>query len=131
MKILIAEDDDNVRTLIAEILTQAGHTAIPTTNGLQAWERLHTEGADLLVTDINMPVMDGLQLLSKIRSSDTHSALPALVLTIKALTEDQISGYETGADDYLVKPFDNEVFVARINALERRIVKKIRTNQSL
>lgn len=124
MRILIAEDDDNFRTLIAEVLRQAGHIPMPERNGKRAWERLQNENADMLVTDITMPEMDGFQLLSRIRASDRHQAIPVMMLTIRAFADDQVTGYDTGADDYLTKPFDNSVFIARINALERRILKK-------
>lgn len=124
MRILIAEDDQNFRTLITEVLEQAGHTPMPEENGKLAWERLQREGADMLVTDINMPELDGFQLLARIRASDRHQAIPVMMLTIRAFAEDQVAGYDTGADDYLTKPFDNGVFVARVNALERRILKK-------
>ena len=126
MRVLIAEDDDNFRTLITEVLRQAGHTPMPEPNGRLAWERLLREDADMVVTDINMPQMDGFQLLAMIRTSDKYKSIPILMLTIRALTEDQVAGYETGADDYLTKPFDNDVLIARIHALERRISKNNR-----
>lgn len=124
MRVLIAEDDENFRTLITEVLKQAGHSPLPEPNGRLAWERLLREGADMVVTDINMPEMDGFQLLAKIRASDNCRAIPVLMLTIRAFVEDQVAGYETGADDYLTKPFDNAVFLARIHTLERRILRK-------
>ena len=124
MRVLIAEDDDNFRTLITEVLLQAGHSPLPEPNGHLAWERLQREGADMLVTDINMPVLNGFQLLARVRSSDKYGAIPVLMLTVRAFAEDQIAGYETGADDSLTKPFDNAVFVARVNVLERRIIKR-------
>ena len=124
MRILIAEDDDNFRALITEILEQSGHTPLPAINGKLAWERLQREGADMIVTDINMPEMDGFQLLGIIRSDDRFKDIPVLMLTIRAFASDQIQGYETGADDYLTKPFDTEVFLARIRVLERRILRK-------
>ncbi len=124
MKILIAEDDDNFRTLITEVLEQNGHIPLPEPNGRLAWERLQRDGADMLVTDINMPEMDGFGLLRNIRSSETYRWMPVLMLTIRELAEDQVSGYEIGADDYLTKPFDNDVFLARVRVLERRVLKK-------
>lgn len=124
MRILIAEDDKVFITLITELLEQAGHTPMPEQNGRLAWERLQREGADMVVTDINMPEMSGFQLLARIRGSASHKAMPVLMLTIRAFAEDQVAGYETGADDYLTKPFDHDVFLARIRALERRILKK-------
>lgn len=121
MRILIAEDDDNFRTLITEVLQQAGHTPMPEPNGRLAWERLLLAGADMVVTDVNMPELDGFGLLRNIRGNEVYRGLPVLMLTVRQLAEDQIAGYENGADDYLTKPFDTEVFLARIVALGRRI----------
>lgn len=123
MRILIAEDDEIFRSLITELLEQAGYNPMPAGNGLLAWEMLQREGADMLVTDVNMPEMDGFQLLARVRADAKYGALPVLMLTIRDFAEDQIAGYETGADDYLVKPFDGAVFVARVRALQRRILK--------
>ena len=124
MRILLAEDDNNFRTLITELLEQAGHTPMPEPNGRVAWERLLRDGADMVVTDINMPEMDGFGLLRRIRDNDLYKGLPVLMLTVRQLAEDQVAGYETGADDYLTKPFDSDVFTARIRTLERRILKR-------
>jgi len=121
MKILIAEDDDNFRALITEVLEQAGHTPLAEANGRLAWERLLRDGADLLVTDINMPEMDGFELLKAVRGTSAFRELPVLLLTIRELAEDQIAGYESGADDYLTKPFDGDVLTARVHALARRV----------
>ncbi|MDA8132876.1 MAG: response regulator transcription factor [Elusimicrobia bacterium] len=121
MRILIAEDDDNFRSLITEVVSQAGHEAAAEPNGRLAWERLLREGADMLITDINMPELDGFGLLRNVRGSDEYGKIPVLMLTIRELAEDQVAGYDTGADDYLTKPFANEVLLARIKVLERRI----------
>lgn len=120
MRILIAEDDDNFRALITEILSGGGYTPMPEANGRLAWERLRREGADMVVTDVNMPEMDGFGLLEKIRQNKEFARLPVLMLTVRQLTEDHILGYTSGADDYMTKPFSGEVFLARIRALERR-----------
>ncbi len=124
MRVLIAEDDKTFRILITELLEQAGHTPIPEPNGRLAWERLLREGADMVVTDINMPEMSGFDLLRNIRNNEVYREMPILMLTVRQLAEDQVAGYETGADDYLTKPFDTNVFIARIHALGRRILKK-------
>lgn len=126
MRILIAEDDDNFRSLIAEVLEQAGHTPMPERNGRLAWERLQKENADMVITDINMPEMDGFQLLQRIRTSEHYGSIPIMMLTVRAFAEDQVISYDTGADDYLTKPFDNGVLIARVNVLERRIIKRKR-----
>ncbi|OHE77308.1 MAG: hypothetical protein A2107_01930 [Verrucomicrobia bacterium GWF2_62_7] len=124
MKVLVADDDDNFRCLVTELLLEAGHEVAAEVNGRLAWERLQAEGADMAVLDVNMPEMDGFQLLRNIRGDARHKSMPVLMLTIRAFAEDQVQGYETGADDYLTKPFANDVFLARIKVLERRILKK-------
>ncbi len=126
MKILIAEDSSIFQALLREILTKAGHVPMIENNGLLAWNRLNKDGADMGILDVNMPEMDGFELLKKIRSCEKYKNLPVLMLTIKAFVDDKVTGYNTGADDYLTKPFDNAVLLARIKVLERRIIKKNR-----
>ena len=123
MKVLVADDNDIFRSLVVELLTEAGYEVADEVNGLLAWRRLQAEGADMAVLDINMPDMDGLELLRHIRSDEKFKAIPVLMLTIRAFTDDQIKGYENGADDYLTKPFNNAIFLSRVKVLERRILK--------
>ena len=124
MKVLVADDDNIFRSLVVEILTEAGYDVTAEVNGQLAWERLQADGADMAVLDINMPEMDGFTLLKHIRTDDRFKAMPVLMLTIRAFADDQVQGYDTGADDYLIKPFDNDVLLSRIRALERRILNK-------
>jgi len=124
MKVLVADDDNTFRSLVVEVLTGGGYEVAAEENGLLAWNRLQAEGADLAILDINMPEMDGFEVLKKIRTSGAHKNMPVLMLTVRVFAEDQIQGYETGADDYLTKPFDNDVLLARVKVLERRILKK-------
>ena len=122
MKILVADDNDIFRSLVVEVLTAAGYTTVDEVNGLLAWNRLQAEGADMAILDVNMPQMDGFQLLRNIRADERFKTMPVLMLTIRAFANDQIEGYEGGADDYLTKPFDNDVLLARVKVLERRIL---------
>lgn len=124
MRILIAGGDDDCQTVIRGILIWNDYTPIFEANGKRAWERLRREGADMLVTDMAMPEMDGRQLLWHIRSDDRFRDMPVLILAGRASAEDQVQCYEAGADDYLIKPFNTEVFLARIRVLERRILRK-------
>lgn len=124
MKVLLADDDPAFRMLVMEILTPAGYEVLTEENGKFAWERLQAEGADLAVLDVTMPEMDGFELLHNIRSDERFKTMPVLMLTIRAFFDDQVQGYETGADDYLVKPFDNDILLARLKVLARRILKK-------
>ena len=114
MKVLIADDNDIFRSLIIEILTEAGYEVAAEVNGLLAWQRLQAEGADMAVLDINMPEMDGFELLRHIRADDRFKDMPVLMLTIRAFADDQVAGYETGADDYLPKPVTEEKLLASI-----------------
>lgn len=122
MKILLADDDDNFRMLLSEILQDEGFEVSAHENGLLAWESLQAEGADIAVLDINMPELGGFELLKYIREDKRLAALPVLVMTVRSAVTDQVEGYEGGADDYLPKPFANEVLVARVKVLERRIL---------
>jgi len=122
MKILIADDDLVFRSLVSEVLMDAGYEVSAHENGRLAWEALQAEGADMAVLDINMPEMDGVELLGLIRADANFVNMPVLMLTIRSFVEDQVQGYDHGADDYLTKPFSNEVLVARLKVLERRIL---------
>ena len=122
MKILIADDDDNFRLLLAEVLAGSGYEVTAHENGLRALEHLGNGGADLAILDVNMPEMDGFELLSRIREDENLKHMPVLMLTVRSRVSDQVCGYESGADDYLPKPFANEVLLARVKVLERRIL---------
>ena len=122
MRILVAEDDDNVRALLTAVLVDAGHEVSPHAGGLAAWEYLAAGEADLAVLDVNMPGLDGFELLARIRADARHKGMPVLMLTVRSAVPDQVLGYDTGADDYLPKPFANEVLLARLTALGRRVL---------
>ena len=121
-KVLLAEDDPVFRELVSEILQEAGYEVVAGENGQEALDLLLARGADMAVLDLNMPVMDGLELTRRIRSDEKLKDMPILMLTVRSFVEDQISGYDRGADDYLTKPFDRKMLVARLRVLERRII---------
>ncbi|MBI4347837.1 MAG: response regulator transcription factor [Elusimicrobia bacterium] len=123
-KVLLAEDDPVFRDLVTEILQEAGYEVLAGENGQEAWELLVAKGADLAVLDLNMPILDGLELTKRIRGDDRYKELPILMLTVRAFVEEQIAGYDRGADDYLTKPFDRKMLAARLKVLERRILGK-------
>ena len=122
MKILLADDDDNFRMLLSEVLEEAGFEVAAFENGQLAWEYLQAENADIVVSDVNMPEMGGFELLKLIREDARLACLPVLMMTVRSEVGDQVEGYDSGADDYLPKPFANEVLVARVKVLERRIL---------
>ncbi|MDD2804049.1 MAG: response regulator [Elusimicrobiales bacterium] len=119
MKILIADDDDDLRDLVEMVLGSAGYTVLANNNGKRAWETLQKEGADLAVLDINMPEMDGLELLDLIRNDDRFKEMPVMLLTARKGMDERAKGLERGADDYLTKPFDNDELVRRVKLLEQ------------
>lgn len=118
IRILVADDEDRIRKLIADFLAREGMEVLEASDGGQALNiALGDPKPDLVVLDIMMPVMDGWTVLTEIRkSSDT----PVILLTAKSAENDQLSGFRLGADDYVTKPFSPSLLVARVQALLRR-----------
>ncbi|HHW47477.1 MAG TPA: response regulator transcription factor [Clostridiaceae bacterium] len=117
MNILIADDENDIRNLIKISLEENGYTVLTAQNGKEAWDILTTQDVHLAILDVMMPVMDGFNLLRKIRE---HSTLPVIFLTARGDDMDKVLGLGLGADDYLVKPFSIAELVARVGAQLRR-----------
>lgn len=117
-KILIAEDDIELRQLFTKVLTKNGYTVIGADNGQQALELLDREYVDLIVSDIMMPEMDGYELTSALREEGSQT--PILIITAKEAFDDMRQGFLSGADDYMIKPVNVNEMVLRIGALLRR-----------
>jgi len=117
-KILIAEDDPFIRKLITLHLTQNGYDVVGTFDGISAFEAFKSEHFDILITDVMMPKMSGTELVAKIRSTDKD--IPILILTALESFEDKEKGFQSGTDDYMVKPIEMKELVLRIKALLRR-----------
>ncbi|HUN74089.1 MAG TPA: response regulator transcription factor [Steroidobacteraceae bacterium] len=117
MKVLIVDDDRDLRELIAFALTQAGFLVVKAADGPSAVRLFDAEGPDLVVLDINMPGASGFQVCEAIRA---RSAVPVMMLTVRSEEEDLIKALDLGADDYLTKPFSPKTLLARIKALLRR-----------
>lgn len=122
MRILIVEDNISVAKGIAYHLQDIGHAVDVLHDGAEADEFLRSDGADIVVLDVNLPGKDGLQILRAMRTrGDTR---PVLLLTARADVDDRVVGLDAGADDYLVKPFEMAEFAARIRVLSRRVDTK-------
>ena len=117
MKMLIADDDRDLRELIGFTLTQAGYLVIRAADGPGAVRRFAEESADLVVLDVNMPGLSGFQVCEAIRA---RSRVPVMMLTVRGEEEDLVRALGLGADDYLTKPFSPRTLLARIKALLRR-----------
>lgn len=118
MRILLVEDDALLGDGVRAGLKQAGFAVDWTQDGLAAKLALETEAYDLIVLDLGLPKLSGTELLKWLRSS--HFKVPVLVLTARDTVSDRVSGLNAGADDYLIKPFDLDELIARLNALLRR-----------
>lgn len=117
-KVLVIDDEPGVRDLISEALSLSEITAVQAADGLEALSFLRRERFDLLVLDINMPKLDGLALLEKLRTEGM--SVPVLMLSARADKSDINQGLRIGADDYLTKPFSIEELVLRVKAILRR-----------
>ena len=118
MRIIIAEDDIATAKALKLLLEKSKYSVDIVHNGYDAWDYISESSYDVIVLDIMMPGMNGLEVLSHIRNA--HISAPVLLLTAKAEVEDRITGLEAGADDYLPKPFVTGELIARIKALGRR-----------
>lgn len=118
MRILIAEDEVATAKAIKLLLEKAKYTVDIVHNGIDAWDYISAGSYEVIVLDIMMPGMSGLEVLSNIRKNGMST--PVLMLTAKAEIEDRVAGLEAGADDYLPKPFATNELIARIKALGRR-----------
>ncbi|MFP4368223.1 MAG: response regulator [Candidatus Kapaibacterium sp.] len=106
--ILVAEDSASVRKFITLALKIKGMKVITAVDGMEALELLPKERIDLLITDLNMPNIDGLRLIKAIRSDAQYSALPIIVLSSLSKAEDVDAGIKAGANSYLIKPFNTK-----------------------
>ncbi|MBQ3274662.1 MAG: response regulator transcription factor [Christensenellaceae bacterium] len=117
INVLVADDDKNIRELVKLYLQNEGYDVVEARNGENCIEEFGKQDFDLVLLDIMMPVMDGMQTLKEIRKT---SNVPVIMLTARGETYDKILGLEFGADDYVVKPFDPKELMARVKAVIRR-----------
>ena len=119
-KILIVEDERDILDLVTHYLEKEGFRVRSATDGPAGWMAVLRERPDLIVLDLMLPGMDGLELCKKIRAESSTAVMPVIMLTAKAEETDRVVGLEVGADDYLTKPFSPKELVARVKALLRR-----------
>jgi two-component system response regulator MprA len=117
-RVLIADDDRAIRSALVRALELEGYAVEAVADGGQALAAVHREGADALVLDVMMPVLDGLTVCRVLRSEKDRT--PILMLTARTETADRVAGLDAGADDYLAKPFELDELLARLRALLRR-----------
>ena len=118
LKILIAEDDRELRRLFAHVLLKNGYTVKEVANGQEALDAIDTDYYDLIISDVMMPIVDGYQLVRMLRDAGNNT--PVLMITAKDAFDDMRLGILSGADDYMIKPVNVNEMVLRVGALLRR-----------
>ncbi len=121
---LVVEDDPDIVELIDHYLKAEGFEVRAVGDGRKALERLRAESHDVVILDLQLPGMDGLNLCAELRRDKRTRALPVIMLTARGDEADRVVGLEVGADDYVVKPFSPKELVARVRALLRRLDRR-------
>jgi two-component system response regulator ResD len=124
--ILVVDDEMEMRQLLRIYLQQENYFVDEAVNGQEAYEKILKTEFDLMILDVMMPVMDGWETIEKVRKV---SNIPIILLTAKGMLQDKVTGFNSGADDYLVKPFDEEELMGRIKAVLRRTQKETGNDQ--
>lgn len=119
-KIVAIDDDPSILELIKINLEMQGHKVIPVENGVRGYAVIQQEMPSLVVLDLMMPEVDGYTVAQRLRKNDATKEIPILMLTALGQSDDKVKGFDVGADDYLVKPFDIPEFQVRVRALLRR-----------
>jgi DNA-binding response OmpR family regulator len=117
-RILVVDDDRDVRTLVTTLLTEEGHAVDEAEGGRQALQMMAKETPDICVLDLMMPTMDGFSVLKEMKAKGFKRKVKVLILTAKAAESDWVRGYRLGADTYLTKPFDPDELINAIKVLQ-------------
>ncbi len=123
LKVLLVEDDPNLGLLLKEYLNAKGYETTLAINGKKGYEAFSKGAFQLCILDIMMPVKDGFTLAEEIRRTD--KTIPIIFLTAKSLSEDRISGFKKGGDDYITKPFNMDELLLRVKAILRRVSPEV------
>lgn len=129
MRVLLVEDDELLGDSIRSGLTQYQYTVDWVKNGLAAWSALQTEHFDLVILDLNLPKLSGEEVLKNIRAKNI--SVPVIILTAYDTIHERIKGFDSGADDYVTKPFNLEELCARIRAIRRRTNSSAQVNTTM
>jgi len=130
-RLLLVDDDPNLILLVKDYLEFRGYELITAENGNVAWQVLEQHVPDLIICDIMMPEMDGYTFVEKLRQEPRLSWLPVIFLSAKGQTHDRIKGLNTGADVYIVKPFEPEELVAQVESSLKQAKRLLDTHQGI
>ncbi|MBQ9438110.1 MAG: response regulator transcription factor [Lachnospiraceae bacterium] len=121
LKILVADDEERIRRLLRDYLKREGYEVLEAPDGEAAINLFYeTQDLSLIILDIMMPKMNGLEVLKEIRDSGENGNVPVILLTARTSERDQLAGFDSGADEYVEKPFSPRVLIARVNAILKR-----------
>lgn len=123
-KILVVDDEKDIVTLVKHHLKKEGFAVIQAFSGGEALDIVHTEDVSLIILDIMLPGLDGIEICRQVKKSEKTANIPVILLTAKSSEPDIVSGFQAGADDYITKPFSPAVLVERVKAVLRRAVKQ-------
>lgn len=121
MRVLIVDDDRTTRKMLSLILKSKGYDVVTAENGIEALQKLGLEQINLILTDMNMPYMDGIEFTRQVRANQDFCHIPIVMITTEADEEERMRAYQAGVDDYLVKPTNAE----QITESMKKIMKKI------
>ncbi|MCX8031210.1 MAG: response regulator [Thermodesulfovibrionales bacterium] len=124
MKIMVVDDCKTTRKLLSMYLKSRGFEVVTAENGLDAIEKLASHDVNLIMSDLNMPFMDGIELVKNLKNNPTTSHIPILMVTTEADPEEKQKAMEAGASAYLVKPVTAEVVASNIKEILKNIFKK-------
>jgi two-component system alkaline phosphatase synthesis response regulator PhoP len=116
-KVLIAEDQPHIRTLMLYKLQNSGYDVVAVENGIEALEKARSENPDVVLLDVMMPLMTGFEVLAALRKDERTRSIPVLLVTAQSREEEVLKGLEMGADDYITKPFSPNELAARIKTV--------------
>src|SRR6185503_14472669 len=108
-KILFVDDEEQIRRLLSSFLTRRGYLVQTAVDGQEALKFLETEQPDLVITDVNMPNVDGVELTRRLRANPRHQTMPIIMLSAKVQTDEILAGYAEGADEYVSKPIEMRI----------------------
>ncbi len=117
IKILVIDDEPNLREMLDDILTLEGFKVVKAADGQEGLKKVYSDSPDLVILDCSMPILDGFEVLERMRKDPLLYSTPVIMLTVLSGEFDEIRGLELGADDYITKPFKPAQLIARINSV--------------
>lgn len=114
--VVVADDEPQIANLVKFKLEKSGYDVAWAENGVQALEKIKEKRPDLVILDVMMPMMDGFEVLKKMKSDPSTSGIPVIMLTARSMEDDVIKGFDTGAVDYVTKPFSVSELAARVKS---------------